>query len=459
MVLLIHGLGGSKSVLIQLATELSHAGFDCTSIDLPGHGASADVFTWNRALGNTMSIVSDLLSERSSGAQPRLFLVGHSLGASIAIRAGREDARVAGVIAISPAIEPVTLDSPHCLLILSGEYDFPFVRRGAAFLYEAATGATSIPTKGTGTWENESHTRKLTILPWTDHSLGIFKPRSIEEIENWIAAIDPGGPHTTLDPTRYLTRTLLRIFSCVLLLTLWFPLTGSVAAILHVKRDSRTPDLMSTREWSRSRPLTLYAIAGVAAVLVLGVFNPWRHLGLMGGAYLTGFLCLLGLLGCVFVKPALGQIRPWVGPSFFAIAALLLLVICVAPSFTRQVVHLELETHRLWRLPWVLASLAPFFLFDELLLSYQVRQNRWWQTGLFYVSSRLVIALLLLVGFLTLRSSQFLIILMFPGLLAANTVLWLLARWIQHLTGSTVASFVFSSLSTAWFVCVFFNQI
>src|SRR4026208_1052250 len=74
LVLVIHGLGGRQSVLIQLATELSHAGFDCTSIDLPGHGASADVFTWNRALGNTMSIVSDLLSERSSGAQPRLFL-------------------------------------------------------------------------------------------------------------------------------------------------------------------------------------------------------------------------------------------------------------------------------------------------------------------------------------------------------------------------------------------------
>src|SRR5258706_5419592 len=44
--LFIHGLSASKSVMMQIAIEMAQSGAECYLIDLPGHGASLERFTW-----------------------------------------------------------------------------------------------------------------------------------------------------------------------------------------------------------------------------------------------------------------------------------------------------------------------------------------------------------------------------------------------------------------------------
>ncbi|WP_112310523.1 alpha/beta fold hydrolase [Pseudogemmobacter bohemicus] len=95
--LLIHGFAGERSAWAQLTAAIARAGHIAVVPDLPGHGATTLAAPDSGALADAVT--------RLAGTLPgRLTLVGHSLGAAVAvIAAGRLGAKVARLVLLTPA--------------------------------------------------------------------------------------------------------------------------------------------------------------------------------------------------------------------------------------------------------------------------------------------------------------------------------------------------------------------
>lgn len=91
MALLAHGATASKETLFRFGEALSAAGFDCFTVDLPGHGASRQSFSIRKVLhtpgevaralesvdvflGHSMGAAVGAWSVREAGFRPKLFI-------------------------------------------------------------------------------------------------------------------------------------------------------------------------------------------------------------------------------------------------------------------------------------------------------------------------------------------------------------------------------------------------
>jgi len=154
---MVHGFRSDADELGRLGVTLAAFGWTALRLDLRGCGLSEghpdDI---NGYVHDTRAAVSHLLG---LGTNPsRIFLVGQSLGAAVAITAGAVDPRVSGVVALHPSciynlgaynppightdvrrpMESVAMISPRPLLIIAGERDSVLPCSGARDLYHAA---------------------------------------------------------------------------------------------------------------------------------------------------------------------------------------------------------------------------------------------------------------------------------------------------------------------------------
>ena len=221
-------------------------------------------------------------------------------------------------------------------------------------------------------------------------------------------------------------------------------------------------DLVSIQRtgWLKSfPPLWLYGLAGILSVALLLAFNPWDRLRLMGGGYLCGFLCLTGVLALCCQRPRAGLWScSWVDlvTVFLSVA---LFVYLAGPLFSRLFIHVEVSRARFWRLPIIAVSIYPFYLYDEWV-------SRRWRTSsnlsellLFHFSTRLILALVLIVGFFVLQNRQFLIVLILPAMLTLSSLSWFQAWGVYRKTRNVTASAALSALLAAWFLSMFFVQV
>ncbi len=100
-ILFVHGLGGSCEQWRGVLTALP-ASIEAIALDLPGHGSSDTSADDQNPL--TMSDLSAAVGAVADGMGWRRFvIVGHSLGAAVAISyAGRQSRRVAGLLLVDP---------------------------------------------------------------------------------------------------------------------------------------------------------------------------------------------------------------------------------------------------------------------------------------------------------------------------------------------------------------------
>src|SRR5437867_5258597 len=511
--LLIHGLSASKSALTQLGTELARWGVDCYLMDLPGHGESTEKFSWE----NSRKAIQEALQYLNGSSRPalnsdaqirlsQLFLTGHSLGAGLAIDAAQVRPEIAGVIAISPAAARVDRRKPKNLLILLGEFDLPFVRRGAAFIFDQATGFSLPSLDRPGTWISSDGSRRIVVLPWTDHTLGIFEPRSLLEMANWLKFVYPDAH---FNPAISWTGLLTKGLFCLCLLLLVIPgfailyggiqaLKGSPAAlpknekIPPLKGDStlgesargvsnrpeqghapsvlpppppskgdfqERPKRAQPGPFDKASPLWAYGLAGALSVIALLGVNPWDRLNLMGGSYLAGFFFLTGMQALYYRPPRWDSFQISLVDLISVLLTVLLLALALAPAFSKYFVHVTLSGARLWRFPFVALSLFPFYFFDEWACRCLIVPYGRVKLLFFHFSSRLILALILILGFFVLQNTQFLIVLVLPGMLVLSTLCWCYAGMIYRKTESLTASALFSTLITAWFFSVFFAEL
>jgi len=101
-VVLVHGLGGTKSSFFDTAAALSRQGYRVHAIDLPGFGGSSKPATapyTARWFAETVVGVMDALGIE------RAHLVGNSMGGRVALEVGlREPDRVDGLVLLCPAV-------------------------------------------------------------------------------------------------------------------------------------------------------------------------------------------------------------------------------------------------------------------------------------------------------------------------------------------------------------------
>ena len=168
--LLAHGITASKETLFRFGEALAAAGFACFAVDLPGHGESAQPFSFNKT-----TLMLDKVA-RSLG--PVDVFLGHSMGAYTGAGSVRDGY-------LSPRLFVAVGASPHLgehgppLLLLAGRFDeaFPPAR------LKARADA------------------RLVISPWCDHAFEPYDSHLVNAaVESACAAVGKTPPAA---PTRW----------------------------------------------------------------------------------------------------------------------------------------------------------------------------------------------------------------------------------------------------------------
>jgi len=114
VVLLAHGLSGSKEMFFCFGEALAAAGFECFSVDLPGHGASAQPFSLPGTVQALEAVTHAL-------GPPDVF-IGHSMGAYTGAAAMRDAALNPRLFIAIGAIPDLRKPGPP-LLLMAGRFD------------------------------------------------------------------------------------------------------------------------------------------------------------------------------------------------------------------------------------------------------------------------------------------------------------------------------------------------
>lgn len=176
-VAIAHGFSGSKQLMLGYAYTLAHNGYGVLLWDLPGHAANRQPFEYD-ALQDSFDIPFSTLKSQPEIDSQRLAVLGHSMGAGIAMTGGIENAdELDAVVAISPMDAAVTATVPKNLSLQVGEWEtwlIPYTQK----LLATAGGLNSNLAEGKG--------RSLSIISNVEHATILFKDASHQQALNWL---------------------------------------------------------------------------------------------------------------------------------------------------------------------------------------------------------------------------------------------------------------------------------
>ncbi|MCX6024626.1 MAG: alpha/beta fold hydrolase [Chloroflexi bacterium] len=100
--LVLHGMGGERSSMLDIAARLHHHGYGVCLPDMRGHGASGEaVCTFGLRESADMSALLDLLTARGDVDPEALGVYGVSMGGAVALLTAARDPRLKVVVADS----------------------------------------------------------------------------------------------------------------------------------------------------------------------------------------------------------------------------------------------------------------------------------------------------------------------------------------------------------------------
>lgn len=435
--LVLHGLTANRRVMQPLASWLVAAGFRVYLLDLPGHGASTERYSFARAEECTTAATLEM--ERRGWIAPRnTVVVGHSMGGAIAVRMF-DYFPAAATVAISPApmILPVRL--PANLLIFSAQFDVPALKRQAKALAFAENAAAS---------GNPSQTYKAAwiTVPFASHS-SLIASRAVEgRTAEWGSAAVPGATRVALvEPANLFPAAVLGAIGLALL----FPLGASLCfGLFRVHASAETP------ENSPLLPmLWQWPLAASAGVCLLNYGMPLRFLHLLLGDYLMSLLlCAAAILGVMRWKSA----REWLRGNFAAIiaAALGVATLLVACAWANwQMTEATFNAARVWRMAAMAPLLWPYFFLEESALG-TPQDRRIARFGAF-MGGRLALWLAGLLGVWWLQSGEFMIFYLAIPLAGFSVLQRLGADALWTRGGGATATATFNAILAAGSLAVF----
>ncbi len=112
LIILIHMLNRSEEDWAVLTPHLLENGFNIVSFDMRGHGKSIkDDKTWKSFNdADFLKVVSDIaaiksfLKDKNKVSLDKIYIVGASIGANLAVKVAQKDVNISGLVLLSPGI-------------------------------------------------------------------------------------------------------------------------------------------------------------------------------------------------------------------------------------------------------------------------------------------------------------------------------------------------------------------
>ena len=202
VIVLCHGISGSKEMLSQIALELAKNGFVAVTIDLVGHGDSGGSFggfgfdPMDKTLG--MGNAVQYLIEQECVDSSAIGLVGHSLGAgAVRATAAVYDNIAASVFiggGLGEPVEPVeygNLNStfPKNLLIVIGEHDVLFDMEKTKEEISSAFNNVSEIVAGEVYGDFSDFSARSLVVPATTHLFEPSDPVTVTAVTTWMTQV------------------------------------------------------------------------------------------------------------------------------------------------------------------------------------------------------------------------------------------------------------------------------
>ena len=461
--IVLHGLGANAVVMRSLGQFLANMGFRVYLLDLPGHGNNQDSFSFAHAEGCAAKAISQL--ERSGEIRlEKTVLIGHSMGGALAIRMA-DYFPTAATIAISPApmiragqMPPgaILLNPPRRmpvnLLILLGQFDFPYSRESAEELVRMGGGQRSQPEDF-----YQKRALKLVIVPRATHTSLIFNVPNDSALVSWLQ--DSAPENVRLWVVNAIKPELWG-FCGLFGLLLLFPLAASSTARVFRLGDSA----VAAADFPGLRAILCWIAAALFAVTALKFISEFNFLRMQYGGYLASCLLLAGIALLVLIRissakdgAALLSAPHWRGVLAGALLGIAMMIF-VGAWLTLQLSDTWLNASRWLRFfPAALACL-PYALAEEWALGAPSTGN-WLVTirrYFLFTILRLLMWLSILFALYIYSSGQILLSVLVFYMGAFSLFTRLGADAVRRRTGSPAGAAVFTSILMAWFIAAVF---
>lgn len=438
----LHGIASNRRLMQTLGQSLAAAGLRVYLVDSPGHGDSTEPFSFG-CTEQCAAAVLESLARRGEITPDRTVIVGHSLGAAVAVHLADRFPAPA-TIAISPAPMNLPRRMPANLLIVYAQLDPSPVKDAAWKLLRAAGGERT----EAGDFR-ERRAARLDFMPWASHVSIVYDPRVERAAGDWArAALQEKSPKPP--PTRGapFTGGAMGVVGLLLL----FPVASSgFTALCRAGGAEPNPAPLGV-----ARLLGVWAVASLFSVGVLNFWVPLRALRVLNGDYLASFYLLAGaaLLAILWRQRQASlhfTFRAAAAGCLFGLASIL----AIGGWLNWQLTDGWMNLAR-WELfvPIVLASL-PYFMAEELVLGPPAAERRSSRFALF-LSLRVILWLALVFALFAFDSQQILVLLLAVYLLAIALVQRWAADAIRRRTGSAGAAALVGAILAAWFVAAVF---
>jgi pimeloyl-ACP methyl ester carboxylesterase len=471
----LHGLSANRRVMTYLSEDFAGHGLRTYALDLPGHGDNREGFTFSRAQLCATASVETLI--RTGRIDPRTtMLVGHSMGAAIAIRmADREP--VVATIAISPAPMKLPSRMPANLLVFTAQFDIPALAKEAGDLGVGAGGDRKSP-------EDFAQLRAFDLerIPFATHTSLLLDRRVAHRSELWaMRALFPSVATETLalnvDLATYETfnfgrRRLAGAVLGLIGLLMIFPLASSaVVQVFRIFRtvgnrpdSARATDLHNdshTDSYDRvpGRALIFFEgiICALIGVLILMVFVPLKFLHIYSGDYLASLLLVYGAL--MLIVNRMNARKTFSLDLATKLAAVILgigTILAVGAWLNWQLTDGWMNAPRWLRFCALLPVLWIFAYAEEAVLG-QVDSG--WRRAtrfVFAMALRLELWLVCAFAYYELASGQALILLLVTALVVFSILQRLGTDALRRRTGSAPAAALFGAILGAWLIASVF---
>jgi pimeloyl-ACP methyl ester carboxylesterase len=467
----LHGLSANRRVMTYLSEDFAGHGLRTYALDLPGHGDNREPFTFPRVQLCATAAVETLI--RTGKIDPRMtVLVGHSMGAAIAIRmADREP--VLATIAISPAPMNLPLRMPANLLVFTAQFDIPLLAKEAKDLEVAAGGGRHAP-------EDFVQLRAFDLerIPFATHTSLLLDRRVAHRSELWaMRALFPNvAPETltlNLDFATYETfnfgrRRLAGAVLGFIGLILLFPLAAS-AVVLMFSQIVRAIGKRADSEWvadvrdeakigsnpvpGRGLILVEGIICALIVVLMLTLFVPLKFLHIYSGDYLASLLLIFGALMLILNRANARAIfslnlEAQLAATVLGVGAIL----AVGAWLNWQLTDGWLNAPRWLRFCALVPTLWVFTYAEEVVLGPVNSGIRRAIRFVFAMALRLEIWLVCLFAYYELVNGQVLILLLVTALVVFSILQRLGTDALRRRTGSAPAAALFGAILGAWLI-------
>jgi hypothetical protein len=409
--LVVHGLGGNKDMLNLLGYGLADAGVEVYSIDLPGHGSSTEPFNAVAA----EEVVRQVFHRLGPGTN----VLGHSLGAALALDLAHEEP-IDNLVLFSPAPIPVeTVLSPR-ILLFQGEEDLQPVR---AFTPELRAKA--------------GPSMEFHEVAGAGHTSAPSNASVIAQVAAWL-----GGDKSEIRTASRQTLLLAMLASSaglglLLLLSVPEPVGAAKPAALEGK------------------VFVGYIGAAFAAATVLVFIPVTGWLGLLASDELMGFIVLTGMILCAIGLPAgaLRQSFQSLGPVLVATAAVVYVIAVPLRLVISEYMQLHLPAERQLLFAAMTILAVPLFLADEILIR-PIRPR--WKAVLAMLLTRTLLGAIAFCGALYWGSGALFLGLMMDSVVYFWIGLWFAGGVVHWRTKDPLATAIFMATLQGWLFAALF---